>query len=71
MSKFEVTITETVTAFEAPVDPHELTPDVRGISWTGDAADNDAAKEAAYLAWDEKYGSGKQPVAAIVKITPV
>jgi hypothetical protein len=69
MARFEATITETILEMEAPVAPHEPTPEVRSVYWSGDAADQDAAKEAAYAAWDEKYGPGKQPVQALVKIT--
>jgi hypothetical protein len=70
MARFEATITETIVQMEAPADD-EPTPMVRTVYWAGEAADQDAAKEAAHAAWDQKYGPGKQPVQAIVKITPL
>lgn len=69
MARFAVQITETTRSIEAPVSPHEPTPMVRDVYWEGEAADEEAAKEAAYRAWDVKYGEGKQPVSAIVKVT--
>lgn len=71
MPRFEVSIGETTRSFEAPVQPNEPTPEVRTVYWAGEAINEEAAKEAAYRAWDEKYGEGKQPVAAITKITPL
>lgn len=71
MPRFEVSIGETTRSFEAPVQPNEPTPEVRTVYWAGEAINDEAAKEAAYRAWDEKYGEGKQPVAAITKITPL
>jgi hypothetical protein len=67
MARFEATITETIVQMEAPTDD-ETTPVARSVRWVGDARDQDAAKEAAYAAWDEKYGPGKQPVEAIIKV---
>ncbi len=70
MGRFEATITETIVQMEAHADD-EPTPMARTVYWAGEAPDQDAAKEAAYAAWDEKYGPGKQPVQAIIKITPL
>jgi hypothetical protein len=58
MPTFEVHIGE-MTSFEAPVEPNEPTPEVRDVYWVGDAADPDAAREAGFVAWDEKYRSWK------------
>jgi hypothetical protein len=69
MPKFSVEISETTRSFEAPVKPTEPTPEVRHVYWEGEAVDEDAAKEAGYAAWGEKYGADRQPVGAIVKIT--
>jgi hypothetical protein len=69
MARFEVTITETIRQLEAPVPDHAPTPMVRSVYWAGEAKDQDAAKEAGYAAWDEKYGAGKQPVQATVMVT--
>jgi predicted nucleotidyltransferase len=38
MARFEATITETILEMEAPVAPHEPTPEVRSVYWSGDAA---------------------------------
>jgi hypothetical protein len=67
MPTFEVHIGE-MTSFEAPVEPNEPTPEVRDVYWVGDAADPDAAREAGFVAWDEKYGPGKRPISAIVNV---
>lgn len=71
MARFEVTIAETIRQMQAPVPDDAPTPMARSVYWSGEAKDSDAAKEAAYAAWDEKYGAGKQPVQAIVKVTPL
>jgi len=71
MARFEATITETIRQIELPAADDEPTPVARSVRWVGEARDQDAAKEAAYTAWDEKYGTSKQPVQAIVKITPL
>ena len=69
MPRFEVHIGEITRSIEAPVEPHEPTPEVRDVYRVGEAADQDAAKDAGYAAWDEKYGPGKQPISAIVNVT--
>lgn len=69
MQRFSVHIGETTRSIEAPVKPSEPTPVIRDVYWEGEAADADAAKEAGYRAWDQKYGVGKQPVSALVRVT--
>jgi hypothetical protein len=71
MSPFSVHIGETSTSFEAPIKPNEPTPVARDVYWEGEAEDEEAATEAGYRAWDEKYGSGRQPVGAVLRITPI
>jgi len=71
MPRFEATITETIRQMRVPTADDEPTPVARSVRWVGEARDQDAAKEAADTAWDEKYGPGKQPVQAIVKVTPL
>jgi hypothetical protein len=44
---------------------------VRDVYWEGEAANDEAAKEAAYRAWDLKHGEGKQPASAILRVTPL
>jgi hypothetical protein len=57
MTRFEVNITE-VIEHEQP-GPLDLTPEVRSVFWAGEADDEASARDAAYVAWDSKYGSGK------------
>ncbi len=68
MPRFEVEISDPAPAIDARISPGGLSSAVRDVYWTGVAADDDAAREAAWCAWDEKYGSGKQPASAIVRI---
>ncbi len=70
MARFEATITETVRHTEVPA-PREQTAEVRSVAWTGEAADRGAAQQAAYAAWDEKYGAGQRPTQAVVKVAPL
>jgi len=71
MPRFGVHVGEIPPEVEPASDPAKAVPEVRDVYWTGEAADPDAAREAAHLAWDEKYGSGKQPISAIVNMTPL
>ena len=71
MPRFEAEIGETTRETEAPVDPHKPAQEFRHVYWVDEAADHDAAREAAYAAWGEKYGPGNQPSSAIVKVTPL
>ena len=48
-----------------------LLPEVRSIFWRGVAADDEAAKEAGWTAWDDEHGAGTQPVGALVNVTRV
>gem|GEM_PF-3774954 len=57
-ARFEVTITETIRQLAAPMPDDAPTPMARSVYWSGDAKDEDAAKEAGYAPWDEKYGAG-------------
>lgn len=69
MARFEVHITEVIEhELPGPLDP---TPEVRSVFWAGEADDEAGARDAAYVAWDGKYGAGKQPVQALVNITSV
>jgi hypothetical protein len=70
MARFEATITETVRHMEVPAPP-EQTAEVRSVAWTGEAADQGGAQQAAYAAWDEKYGAGQRPTQSVVKVTPL
>jgi hypothetical protein len=69
MPRFEVEISDPPPVIDARVSPGGLSSVVRDVYWAGVAADDSAAREAAWYAWDEKYGPGKQPVSAIVRVT--
>jgi hypothetical protein len=66
MPRFNVHIGETSTSIAAP-----YWAIVRDVYWEGQAADWEAAKKAAYRAWDDKYGPGRQPVGSIIRVTPI
>jgi hypothetical protein len=66
MPRFSVHIGETSTSIEAPYWAIG-----RDVCWEGEAEDDDAAKDAAYRVWDDKYGPGRQPVGAIITVTPI
>ncbi len=70
MTRFEVTITDVIERNQPP-GPLDPTPEVHSVFWAGEADDEAAAREAGYVAWDGKYGSGRQPVRALVNITPL
>jgi hypothetical protein len=70
MPRYHVQIRETILQMEAPA-PQDMTREVRMVDWEGEAADNDAATDAAYAAWDEKYGAGKPPAAPTLRISPL
>jgi len=70
MMRFEVHITE-VIEHDQPLGPLDPTPEVRSVFWAGEADDEAGARAAAYVAWDGKYGPGKQPVQALVNVTPL
>lgn len=70
MARYEATIMETVRHMEVPAPP-EQTVEARSVAWTGEAADQAGAQQAAYAAWDEKYGAGQRPTQSIVKVTPL
>jgi hypothetical protein len=70
MSTFEVVIGEVATE-PAPVSDRGSTPEMRSVYWRGEAADEPAARALGYEAWDAKYGAGRQPVGALVAVTPV
>lgn len=65
MDRYEVRITEVV---EPEMDPNAPTPIVRDVIWVGPAPTEEAAKEAAYEEWDEKYGVDERPEAALVEV---
>lgn len=67
MPKYHVNITEMILRTDAPA-PTDLTPEVRMVDWTGDAADNDAAVQSALRAWDEKYGPDSRPAPAQTRV---
>jgi hypothetical protein len=70
MTRFEVHITE-IIEHDQPLGPLDPTPEVRSVFWAGEADDEAGARDAAYVAWDGKYGPGKQPVQALVNVTPL
>jgi hypothetical protein len=57
MTEYEVTISEPV-APEA--DKYPTSPMVRTVDWRGEAASEDAAREAAWDAWEERYGDERE-----------
>ena len=57
MSEYEVTIAESV----APdAGAHGSGPTVRTVDWHGEADSEEAAREAAWQAWDEQYGTERE-----------
>ncbi len=70
MARFEVNITEVIEHEQSP-GPLDPTPEVRSVFWAGEADDEAGARHAAYVAWDAKYGPGKQPIQALVNVTPL
>jgi hypothetical protein len=44
---------------------------VRTVDWVGEAASEDEAREAAWAAWREQYGSQRQPAEPVVRVTKV
>ena len=67
MSEYEVTIAESV-APEA--GERTSSPTVRTVDWRGEADSEDAAREAAWQAWDEQYGAQRaRPDHADVRVT--
>lgn len=69
MPRFSVHIGERTRSFEAPLGANEPIPPARDVYWEDDADHEGAAKESAYRAWDEKYGPGRRPLGAIVRVT--
>jgi hypothetical protein len=67
MPSFAVHIGEMTPSFE--VESHEPALEVRDVYWLGEAADPDAARGAGSVAWDVKYGPGKQPISANIAVT--
>jgi hypothetical protein len=67
MTEYEVTIAESV----APEAGERATsPAVRTVDWRGEADSEDAARDAAWQAWDEQYGAQrKRPDQADVRVT--
>jgi hypothetical protein len=70
MARFEVNMTEVIEHEQTP-DPLDPTPEVRSVFWAGEADDEAGARHAAYVAWDAKYGPGKQPIQALVNVAPL
>jgi hypothetical protein len=67
MSEYEVTIAE-------PVAPQAgattSSPTVRTVDWRGEADSEEAARDAAWQAWDEQYGRQRErPEGAEVHVT--
>ncbi len=68
-TRFEVEISDPPPVIDARrVSPGGLSSVVRNVYWAGRATNEDAAREAAWHAWGEKYGPGKRPASAIVRI---
>jgi hypothetical protein len=57
MSEWEVTIAESV----APGGSERVSsPMVRTVDWRGEADSEEAARAAAWHAWDERYGADRE-----------
>jgi hypothetical protein len=69
MTEYEVTISESV----APGgDDRASSPMVRTVDWHGEAESEDAARQAAWDAWQEQYGRQREPpTQAQVRVTKV
>ena len=62
MPRFEVYITELPHVVGDPRNhPAGLPAELRNVHWTGEAGDDDAAREAAWHVWDETYGADARP----------
>ena len=68
MPRFEVAISEAPPIVEPRSDDQGISSFVRAVHWGGEAADEPTAIAAAWLAWDKKYGPGRQPADAIVRV---
>ncbi len=66
MPRFVVEITEMLRARHRLHS--ERSPLARDVTWVGTAGDRDAATDAAYLAWERRYGSGREPIKPVVDI---
>jgi hypothetical protein len=64
--RFVVEITEMLRARDRLHS--ERSPFARDVTWVGTADDRDAAAEAAHLAWERRYGSGREPIKPVVDI---
>lgn len=67
MLTYEVLIGEQFNELPA-LGRRDPAPEVRSVCWRGKAADEDAARDAAYEAWDRKYGAGQRPAHPYVKV---
>jgi hypothetical protein len=71
MPRYEVHIGEVSEVDVKQLHPGEATPEIRSVFWRGDAIDEADARAAGYAAWDQKYGRGRLPVQALVRVTSV
>jgi hypothetical protein len=67
MTEYEVTISESV----APGGRERTSsPMVRTVDWRGEASSEEAARQAAWQAWDEQYGGDRdRPDKSEVRVT--
>jgi hypothetical protein len=70
-ARHKVDIGEVSGVSHGQVPRGEPTPEIRSVFWRGEAADESAAQEAGWRAWDQKYGAARQPVDALVKVMSV
>jgi len=69
MPRFEVEISEPPVIVDSRVSPGRVSSVVRSVYWAGNVANDNAVREAAWHAWDKMYGSGRQPIGAIMRVT--
>jgi hypothetical protein len=66
-SEYEVLIAD--VDVELTSDDRAPTPIQRSIVWRGRAESDNAARLAAWEAWDQRYGPRNQPAQALVNVT--
>lgn len=67
MSQFDVEIRERSRVTDSGVSPGGVGSVVRSVVWSGEADNRNAAEADAWVAWDEKYGTGQRPDNPIVR----
>jgi hypothetical protein len=66
--EFEVRITDTTRTLDAPISPHEPTPEIRIHVRRGEAAGADEATDKTWQQWDGAYGPGQRPKANTIDV---